>query len=460
MSQADYYAKVEKYNQLKTNFEATRTPEQKAKRESAERLALANIPTKDRTQDQQKRFESLREKYKQTLSPEKQAQFRENQLRSKGKLRIDEEGSYGNAGLPVGRTPQEEVEFQKILQDKRNKPKTLNPSQQARVDQKKALREQHLSRFRPEVREKMMTDKEKKERDTIEEKKKAEIQAAEQKQKEDAKTTVPAVAVSPETKQDGEKISEDKSTTTYASCECELLAKILAVLEGQNINSQQAITGTQNQPNSLLDNIIGFGTSALGQLGNVVGSAFNFGTPKVDDASVSAIPKPDMRITRATSDLSEIGTPDLINMYTRLSQSSPTTQSLVPGAPVPSSVSLPASTGPIPLPTNSTSPSANIITIDQASLDGLSNFNKNFDSYVTRLETLEFKPIQHKLDINVAPLQIQITGAAAFEGLEKNMKEVAGSLVKDAIAKLENKIKDQINPGFKTSDTTGKSSKE
>jgi hypothetical protein len=121
---------------------------------------------------------------------------------------------------------------------------------------------------------------------------------------------------------------------------------------------------------------------------------------------------------------------------------------------------IPNSSGPVPVTKpetpNLTQPSS-IITIDPESLKGLTQFNTNFATYVDKLLNHTFPPVEHKLEVNVAPVQVQITGAAAFESLEKRMREVAETLVNSGISQLEKEIVRSINPpGFKTADTRGK----
>ena len=98
------------------------------------------------------------------------------------------------------------------------------------------------------------------------------------------------------------------------------------------------------------------------------------------------------------------------------------------------------------------------ITIDPASLGSLDNFNSNFASYVDKLVNHTFPPIQHKVEISVAPLQVQITGAAAFEQLSKEMNNIADSLVTTAIGEVKTQIRSFI-PDFPSNAVSGQKSK-
>jgi len=55
------------------------------------------------------------------------------------------------------------------------------------------------------------------------------------------------------------------------------------------------------------------------------------------------------------------------------------------------------------------------------------------------------------------PIQVQITGAAAMEGLSKEMQRVAEGLIMPRIREVEAKIKKSI-PDYQTGDTTGQKS--
>ncbi|NDC95030.1 hypothetical protein EB077_06985, partial [bacterium] len=98
-----------------------------------------------RTSAEEEEYTALAQQ-KKDANPQIAAKIRERELKNKGKLRVSEEG------LPVGRSPEEEKEYGQMLA---NKPMT--PYQQAQ----KSKREAYLARFRPEVRERMMTEEEK-----------------------------------------------------------------------------------------------------------------------------------------------------------------------------------------------------------------------------------------------------------------------------------------------------------
>jgi hypothetical protein len=104
------------------------------------RVSEEGLPV-GRTPEEEKEYEALAQQ-KKDANPQIAAKIRERELKNKGKLRVSEDG------LPIGRSPEEEKEYGQIVS---NKP--LTPYQQAQ----QSKREAYLARFRPEVREKMLT---------------------------------------------------------------------------------------------------------------------------------------------------------------------------------------------------------------------------------------------------------------------------------------------------------------
>ena len=261
--------------------------------------------------------------------------------------------------------------------------KPLNAKQQAYLDAKKQRREAYLSRFRPEVRERMMTKSEKTERDSQiaqaeEAKKQAEIKAKEQQASSPpavpgsaAGGVPPAPAAMPGVSSTGPVASSlppDKvAQINNESCECKLLQEIL------------------NQ----------FNKAAVG----------------------TAAPTPGPFITNSSTPTPAVRPQNLAPV-----SSNPTTAS----APAPSAT-------------------AQTLTIDSSSLKSLNEFNTKFNDYVSRLEKLEFKPIEHKVEISVQPIQVQITGAAAMEGLSKEMQRVAEAMIVPRIQALRDEISKNSN---------------
>jgi hypothetical protein len=86
-------------------------------------------------------------------------------------------------------------------------------------------------------------------------------------------------------------------------------------------------------------------------------------------------------------------------------------------------------------PTGQTTPpsqsmSATSITLDPAALEGLNTFNTNFASYVDKLVTFEFPTIPDKIEmVGNHTVDVRITGAAAFEGLDKRFQEMINKAV-------------------------------
>lgn len=100
----------------------------------------------------------------------------------------------------------------------------------------------------------------------------------------------------------------------------------------------------------------------------------------------------------------------------------------------------------------------NLLTLNPDSVKSLESFNTLFAQYVDKLAGLWVQPIQHSVEIKMDPIQVQITGAAAMEGLSKEMQRVAEGLIMPKIKEVEAKIKKSI-PDYQTSDTTGQKPK-
>jgi hypothetical protein len=97
-----------------------------------------------RSYDQENEYNDLRTQQLEA-NPKMKNKQRLAELKRKGAYRI------GSDGLPVGRSQEEQGEYQQLQQE------NMTPYQQAQ----KSKREAYLSRFRPEVRNRMMTEDEK-----------------------------------------------------------------------------------------------------------------------------------------------------------------------------------------------------------------------------------------------------------------------------------------------------------
>lgn len=276
-----------------------------------------------------------------------------------GYKKMVEDGTMSQADFDTKKAEYDTLKEQQKAQSYTSKSsKPLNAKQQAYIDAKKQRREAYLSRFRPEVREKMMTKEEKAERDAQvaqaeEAKKQAEVQAQEQKANE------------------------------------------VIMRSEEYIRDKQ-----RSRPNAVSS------TTTTGQ------------QPPVPPGS---IPSP-TEIWQGTGPISSSPVPVVRPLD-----------------------AVPASSNPTTASSPSSSVTAQTLTIDSSSLKSLSEFNNNFNSYVTRLEQLEFKPIQHKVEINVQPIQVQITGASAMEGLSKEMQRVAEAMIVPRIQALRDEISKNSN---------------
>jgi hypothetical protein len=101
----------------------------------------------------------------------------------------------------------------------------------------------------------------------------------------------------------------------------------------------------------------------------------------------------------------------------------------------------------------STENTANMITIDPTSLEGLASFNKTFGEYVNQLVGFSFPPIEGKIDIN-HKLEVNMTGAASIASLDKHLQELAVKMITPKLQELETEIQKSI-PSFRKSETRG-----
>jgi len=102
--------------------------------------------------------------------------------------------------------------------------------------------------------------------------------------------------------------------------------------------------------------------------------------------------------------------------------------------------------------------SATTITVDpsaQALLDGFTNIFSNFNSYIDKLSTVAATiPSQIQLVGNY-DLNINITGAAAFEGLSKEMQGVAEAIIRPKLDQLRDEVSQATKGAVKSSVSMG-----
>lgn len=87
-------------------------------------------------------------------------------------------------------------------------------------------------------------------------------------------------------------------------------------------------------------------------------------------------------------------------------------------------------------------------------IDGLNNFSNSFNTYIDKLSQIKL-PEKIELTGNYQ-LQVQITGAAALEGLDKRMKELAVSLIEPKLEQLRNEVSAATGGTVKPSASLGK----
>jgi hypothetical protein len=90
----------------------------------------------------------------------------------------------------------------------------------------------------------------------------------------------------------------------------------------------------------------------------------------------------------------------------------------------------------------------------------LNNFGSSFSSYVDKLNNITFPNIPDKIELTGNyQLQVNITGAAALESLDKRMQELAVSLIEPKINELRDEVSAATNNSVKSSASRGKTNK-
>ena len=89
---------------------------------------------------------------------------------------------------------------------------------------------------------------------------------------------------------------------------------------------------------------------------------------------------------------------------------------------------------------------SNSIILDQSSINSLNNFNSNFGKYVNNLVNFAFPTIPDKIElVGNYTVDVQITGAAAFEGFSKEMKKIADDMITTRVNNLRDEIAKNTN---------------
>ena len=362
----------------------------------------------------------------------REAAIKERTLRNKGKL---------------GRTEEEEKEYQNILSNKPVSPYEIAQRQKKEAYQnaQKQKREAYLSRFRPEVRERMMTKAEKADRDAQiakaeEARRQAEVQAREQKAMEDAKfvqdnrnllgITDIADASSLEGTQDTKLVNEYMpgrrlpSGETSVASEDELTpeqreryrkakAKQDAFLAQRIKEKQQSnqvgqpLATTQQTPTSMP------GVSSEGPVASPLPAVrppdFVPGASSPTTAS-GPIPSslPQDKVAQINNESCECKLlQEILNQFNKaaVGTAAPAPGPFITNSSTPTPAVRPQNLAPVSSnPTTASAPApsttAQTLTIDSSSLKSLNEFNTKFNDYVSRLEKLEFKPIEHKVEIS------------------------------------------------------------
>lgn len=87
-----------------------------------------------------------------------------------------------------------------------------------------------------------------------------------------------------------------------------------------------------------------------------------------------------------------------------------------------------------PKPTETT---AQLLTLDPASLEGLNTFNTTFGSYVDKLVGFQFPTIPEKIEmVGNHVVDVRVSGAAAFESLQKGVKDMINKAIDDKMTEI------------------------
>ena len=82
---------------------------------------------------------------------------------------------------------------------------------------------------------------------------------------------------------------------------------------------------------------------------------------------------------------------------------------------------------------------AQLLTLDSASLEGLNTFNTNFGSYVDKLVAFQFPAIPEKIEmVGNHIVDVRVTGAAAFESLQDGIKKLINSTIDTRMTEIWN----------------------
>ena len=287
----------------------------------------------------------------------------------------------------------------------KEEPKALNPRQKAYQSEKQSRRQAFLARFRPEVREGMMTKEEKAARD------KAQTQAA-------------AIA----------------SATPIRS----------AAQQGKTPTSEQLDAIRQGLSESHLDNTQGPQVSGAAAFEALGGQSQTQPAHPVGEIRKTAPPGPTV-IGGTTTQPTGIPVQPA-HPVGEIRKTAPVSSNLPkPMAPA---------NGPTGLPSGGPTGDGGFqIQLDPNAQSFIDNLQKTFDSfntYIDKLSTVAATiPSKIELTGNYV-LDVQISGAAAFEALDSRMKELAVSLVEPKLQQLRDEVSATTGGQVKSSSSLGK----
>ena len=84
-----------------------------------------------------------------------------------------------------------------------------------------------------------------------------------------------------------------------------------------------------------------------------------------------------------------------------------------------------------------TETSAQLLSLDPTSLEGLNTFNTNFGTYVDKLVNFQFPTIPEKIEmVGNHVVDVRVSGAAAFDSLQKGMKDLINKSIDEKMSEI------------------------
>ena len=431
-------AATEKSKQADTTIAEEKKAKDKAKAAQAAEEKKAKEAKVDSTlnQSQQTRAEITPTSIPAPPAPGSvQARIEQDQAENRAKIKAKEEEIKTNTKSQVQQTTQPMAQAQEVTKPQvqaNNQVEKASPAKQQvfstpreqmlaanrqrYLSDKKAKRQAYLSKLSPERREKMMTKEEKAERDSQvakaeEAKKKAETQAQEQQA-----TAMPIEQTKPLSGDAYSNLTPEQKSSLRELGESQKQKR--AELE----QKEKEGTLTHQEENWLR-------TDREGQR---IEAKFKnrYGSTDVRD-----IPTQGPNSSMSTGFAAPLTLDDINKPH------------LPPSQPVPSNLPKPveynrqvqaAETGATSQAgAKPTETSAQLLSLDPTSLEGLNAFNTNFGTYVDKLVNFQFPTIPEKIEmVGNHVVDVRVSGAAAFDSLQKGMKELINKSIDEKMSEI------------------------